>query len=85
MRLIDADALKAEFPENAGSRELWHFTGIWAVIGAAPTIDAEPVVRCENCEHFEIDKHYGNHTCWRTGEDTRHDDYCSRGKRKEES
>ena len=44
MRLIDADALKAEFTGNFG-RELWHYTGIWATIDVAPTIDAVPVVR----------------------------------------
>lgn len=42
MRLIDADALKKQFPENIGVG-LWHFTGVWAVIANAPTIEAEPV------------------------------------------
>ena len=83
MRLIDADALK-EYYEQWPSNMRSFMDEIAAKIEEQPTIDAEPVLRCENCEHFEIDKHYGNHTCWRTGEDTRHDDYCSRGKRKEE-
>jgi ribosomal protein L37AE/L43A len=43
MRLGDLDALKAEFTGNFG-RELWHYTGIWATIDVAPTIDAVPVV-----------------------------------------
>lgn len=42
MKLKDADALKAEFTED--SPVLWHYTGIWAVIDNAPTIDAKPVV-----------------------------------------
>lgn len=46
MRLIDADALKAMFPENY-DKPLWHFTGIWAAIGVQPTIDAAPVRRGE--------------------------------------
>lgn len=41
MRLIDADTLKAEFTGNFN--EMWHYTGIRAVIDVAPTIDAEPV------------------------------------------
>lgn len=37
MRLIDADTLKAEFTGNFN--ELWHYTGINALIDCAPTID----------------------------------------------
>lgn len=50
MRLGDLDALKAEFTGNFG-RELWHYTGIWATIDVAPTIDAVEVVRCYDCVH----------------------------------
>lgn len=42
MRLIDADALKAEFLGNFGE-EVWHYTGVRAVIDIAPTIDAVPI------------------------------------------
>lgn len=48
MRLIDADTLRAEFTGNFG-RELWHYTGIWATIDVAPTVDAVSVVRCKDC------------------------------------
>lgn len=48
MRLIDADALKKQFPENIGVG-LWHFTGVWAVIANAPTIEAELVRHGEWC------------------------------------
>lgn len=48
MRLIDADTLRAEFTGNF--HELWHYTGIWAMIDCAPTVDAVPVVRCKNCK-----------------------------------
>lgn len=41
MRLIDADTLKAEFTGNFN--EMWHYTGVRAVIDVAPTIEAEPV------------------------------------------
>lgn len=36
-RLIDATTLRAEFTE--GLHELWHYTGIWAMIDVAPTIE----------------------------------------------
>ena len=49
-RLIDATTLRAEFTGNF--QEMWHYTGIWAMIDIAPTIDAVPVVRCKNCKHW---------------------------------
>lgn len=36
-RLIDATTLRAEFTGNFS--EMWHYTGIWAMIDIAPTID----------------------------------------------
>lgn len=83
MRLIDADALKQKFLEQFGYHGMWPINVIHGIIDGMPTVDAVPVVRCEDCSHFEIDKHYGNHTCWQTGEDTGKCDYCSRAERKE--
>ena len=44
-RLIDADALRAQFPEPEDMRNpykaLVHITGIWAEIDNAPTIEPE--------------------------------------------
>lgn len=34
-RLIDANLLRAEFTGNF--HEMWHYTGIWAMIDCAPT------------------------------------------------
>ena len=45
MRLINATTLKAEFTGNF--QELWHYTGIWAMIDVAPTVEAVPVVHGE--------------------------------------
>ena len=43
MRLIDADLLRAEFTGNF--HEMWHYTGIWAMIDCAPTAyDIDKVV-----------------------------------------
>lgn len=72
MRLIDADALierlKNDNPQTSKLK--------WAqiVVDNAPTIDAEPVVRCKDCRHNE----------WCIPKQGRSEnDYCSRGKRRE--
>ena len=43
MRLIDADLLRKEFPMPEDMRDpkqcLYHVTGIWAEIDAAPTVE----------------------------------------------
>ena len=84
MRLIDADTLKAEFTGNFGG-ELWHYTGIWAIIGTAPTIDAVPVVRCAECE--KRDKSFvsakGTISCPYMEAFMAADDFCSYGERKD--
>ena len=56
MRLIDADALgKTDRPVG----KLMMFGGEYVYtqteIDRAPTIDAVPVVRCRECEHWETD------------------------------
>ena len=84
MRLIDADALKAEFTGNFG-RELWHYTGIWATIDVAPTIDAVPVVRCKDCKHYDQrgycdNEHWEDAEGWSKAIDP--SDFCSYGERK---
>lgn len=46
MRLIDANALKlADFQDFSN-------TDVFAVIDAAPTVDAVPVVRCRDCIYW---------------------------------
>lgn len=85
MRLIDADALKAEFTGNFG-RELWHYTGIWATIDVAPTIDAVPVVRCKDCKHWNDDAMACDTLPWVDSSEHANwyaDDFCSYGERKE--
>lgn len=65
MRLIDADALSAEmyrksFEVNDG-RNVWN-SGLWIryqifeeALRDAPTIDAVPVTRCNDCRDYCID------------------------------
>lgn len=97
MRLIDADRLNkpiyAEEDNITGSGMSYdeicgYNDGIdiaWNKIDQAPTIDAVPVVRCEDCKQGEIDdpyfpnQYYCHAGCgWNNG-----DFYCSYGERKE--
>lgn len=86
MRLIDADTLKAEFTGNFN--ELWHYTGVRAVIDNAPTIDAVPVVRCKECLNsykccdgtLRCDNSYGPDNMDR---EVSADWFCANGERKE--
>lgn len=52
MRLIDADDL---LRDNTWTwfDEWGNFTAVGEIINNAPTIDAEPVVRCKDCIHAE--------------------------------
>ena len=61
MRLIDADALLAEVINNnshkVGDYVITFDYGAAAAINNAPTIDAEPVVRCKDCKSAEESPH----------------------------
>ena len=50
-------------------------------IDDAPRIDAEPVIRCKDCKYYEVDAWY---ICELLDHHFKGDDYCSKGKRKEE-
>lgn len=81
MRLIDADAIAGEM------RDYWHYNALWIqakVIRNAPTIDAVPVVRCENCRWWygETEK---QRPCTKHNTYFEPDDYCSYGERREEN
>lgn len=57
MRLIDADAL-IEALHKAGTvmgQPRFLCRTVYECINNAPTIDAVPVVRCEDCKHYEDD------------------------------
>ena len=83
MRLIDADAL-AKFIDyghlNNPNEKMYSENDIREMIDMMPTIDAVPVVRCEQCTWWYM----GECMFWAgDGMLTEHYDYCSRGKRKE--
>lgn len=76
-RLIDADALKKAWMNGDHSKRFIDF------IDDAPTIDAEPVVRCKDCKYFM--KYNGSPMCNR-GLITvvKETDYCSCGTKMDE-
>lgn len=89
MRLIDADAILNEHCEGctADIREMCKTdpvcgSAMWFV--EAPTVDAMEVVRCKDCKYWDkatIRK--GFLICPASGMEIMADDYCSYGKRKE--
>lgn len=77
MRLIDADALMEKYHKTT----VWDS---WVEINNAPTVDAEPVVRCKDCKYWDNGRCEGI----RNGlirEYTYPNDYCSYGEWKDES
>jgi len=72
--LIDRQALLKQFTPH---------TKEWSKVYLAPTIEAEPVVRCRDCKHYhDFDTHFDcNHVCGM--DDVRPDDFCSYGERRE--
>lgn len=77
MRLIDADALK-----KAIDLPFLDNTRLGKIINDAPTIEAEPVVRCKECRYWnsKTDMTYCDRLAW-VG--TEKDDYCSFAERRE--
>ena len=77
MRLIDADALKANI-----NTAFW--SNIEKIIDSAPTIDAVSVVRCRDCKWFATDNLREDYCslskglCW-VNDGT----FCSYGERRE--
>lgn len=66
MRLIDAESTKKLAQDHL--TDPYHIISACAVIDKAETIEAVPVVRCQECKHFRL---------W-GGYDQRH--YCSNNK-----
>lgn len=83
MRLIDADKLKGKAFADPDDGE--HFV-YCQDIDEAPTVDAVPVVRCRECRYYAVS---GATTsfCIHPGgmKFTSDSDYCSRGKRRDQS
>ena len=81
MRLIDAYSAKEaiEYTLAGDSASMAE-----RVIDSQPTVDAVPVVRCDDCwmyeEGFCFSRHVG---CGSVTQQRKPDDFCSHGKRKE--
>lgn len=80
MRLIDADALpRHKQLEAFGNGQYEDVEVVYGNdIDNAPTIDAEPVVRCKDCKQYN-----GKIECG-CGILTEPDDFCSYGERKDD-
>ena len=84
MRLIDANRLKQNVLDwedcYNGFSDTYDKARIIDEIDAQPTIDAEPIVRCKDCKHFD-----GSYPmCCRFEEEFKPDDYCSFGEKIDE-
>lgn len=94
MRLIDADAF-IRFLAEQKVKETGAFTkGVNKALNIAisalknlqitPTVDAVPVVRCRECKYTYTDG-CGYLACVKSGLYPDENDYCSRGKRRDQS
>ena len=95
MRLIDADRLSEAIYDNVLApyeEAVWAKEDCLAEIEAAQTVDAVPVVRCRECQHWKpTGSKAGNSFsdmeyiggCEFTKYCRRESDFCSYGKRKE--
>ena len=98
MRLIDANALKDSFCQACSTNKRYHRTddecrskrdsygnGCFKMrlIDQAPTLDAAPVVRCEDCKHCDPENWHCDHPMGTALPFSRKpDDFCSYGERR---
>ena len=95
MRLIDADRLSEAIYDNVSApyeEAVWAKEDCLAEIEAAQTVDAVPVVRCRECQHWKPTGSKGGNSfsdmeyiggCEFTKYCRRESDFCSYGERKE--
>lgn len=84
MRLIDADSIKYRYAKLKladGTETHGYFAFVTSLeIEEAPTIEAEPVVRCRECNSYN-----GHRYCTYLDETVLDDDFCSYGERREDN
>ena len=87
MRLIDADALRESIEwckEQSAKCNDSYYDDMLERIDVQPTIDAVPVVRCEDCKYWGQEDPAGDGCeCNRIGGWWLPEDYCSCGERRE--
>lgn len=88
MRLIDADALKRQIRQGINPHNLSAVMAAGAFFGEvdkSPTVDAVPVVRCEECKRWDEKENFkGKCYCKAWQCHTSSEWYCALGKRREE-
>ena len=89
MRLIDGEILEDVFTKIAnltGGAQKEELIFAARMVNKMPPEDAVPVVRCRDCIHHYTDE-YGFLACAESGAmlSPEEDDYCSRGKRRDQS
>lgn len=88
-RLIDADALRIENVDlEHGCTVVDYALAVIKSVRDALTIEAEPVVRCRDCEFYENKEYYYTMKACKHYAGLREpypNDYCSRGKRKNDN
>jgi hypothetical protein len=84
MRLSDADKLVARLNDLYEWCRDERRSGIeqaMCMVHEAPTVDAEPVVRCKDCEYFDSREITGY--CYLSEDIWKPNDFCSYGKRRD--
>lgn len=84
MRTINADGVKLEIKKWQNTKD--DFRTLKQIVDSMPTIDAVPVVRCKDCEHWQ--QSVDGITKWCSvmrGRETKYDDFCSYGERRDEN
>ena len=94
-RMIDAEPVE-EFLENkvksltGRSFSVGGYSGALEKLKTAPTVDAVPVIRCKDCQHWgpRLEEYDGLGLCWAFGAQPAaaqdENGYCNRAKRKTE-
>lgn len=80
-RLIDANAMRADWLENGENEYVYDTNAILDSIDSQPTVDAVEVTRCQKCEYHEDTHVIGFEHCCLYGLTMRYNDFCSYGKR----
>ena len=87
MRLIDANELK-KLRDKYIRGEI-HFDDEYDLVDRCPTVDAEVVVRCKDCKHYDMGVCLKIYSDGNTHPDAwqsrRPEDFCSYGERKDDA
>ena len=87
MRLIDGDALWERLNDEPWENNADRDEIALPIVNAAPTVDAEVVVRCKDCKHYDMGvclKIYSDGNAHSEALQSRKpEDFCSYGERKD--